>query len=141
MRYNRAGKLAEEQLNATRAWDLGASASTMSVADLQAAADCLKIVLPTSLLSFILVLKAHSIGMDVLLGVHHHKAFAFRAHVTRVSNMESVLLEEQIREPLLLIYLMQEIQVSNTLWVPKQENSNVMIPCHLEASHILMMES
>ena len=34
------GKLAEEQLNAARAWDLGASASTMSVADLQAAASC-----------------------------------------------------------------------------------------------------
>ena len=83
-----AGKLAAEQLNAARAWDLGASASTMSVADLQAAADRLKIVLPTSLLSFIFVLKAHSIGMDVLLGVHHHKALAFRAHVTRVSNME-----------------------------------------------------
>ena len=33
-----AEKLAEEQLNAARAWDLGASASTMSVADLQAAA-------------------------------------------------------------------------------------------------------
>ena len=32
-----AGKLAEEQLNAARAWELGASASTMSVADLQAA--------------------------------------------------------------------------------------------------------
>ena len=123
-----AGKLAEEQLNAARAWDLGASASTMSVADLQAAADRLKIVLPTSLLSFILVLKAHSIGMDVLLGVHHHKALAFRAHVTRVSNMESVLLEEQMREPLLPIYLMREIQVSDTLWVLKQENSDVMIP-------------
>ena len=62
-----AGKLAEEQLNAARAWDLGASASTMSVADFQAAADRLKIVLPTLLLSFILVLKAHSISMDVLL--------------------------------------------------------------------------
>ena len=99
----------------------------MSVADLQAAADRLKIVLPTSLLSFILVLKAHSIGMDVLLGVHHHKALAFRAHVTRVSNMESVLLEEQMREPLLPIYLMREIQVSDTLWVLKQENSDVMI--------------
>ena len=101
-----AGKLAAEQLNAARAWDLGASASTMRVANLQAAADCLKIVLPTSLLSFILVLKAHSIGMDVLLGVHHHKALAFRAHVTRVSNMESVLLKEQMQEPLLPIYLM-----------------------------------
>ena len=123
-----AGKLAAEQLNAARAWDLGASASTMSVAGLQAAAGCLKIVLPMSLLSFILVLKAHSIGMDVLLGVHHHKALAFRAHVTMVLNMESVLLEEQMREPLLPIYLMQKIQVSNTLWVLKQENSDVMIP-------------
>jgi hypothetical protein len=52
-----AGKLAAEQLNAARVWDLGASASAMSVADLQAAADRLKIVLPTSLLSFILVLR------------------------------------------------------------------------------------
>jgi hypothetical protein len=34
-----AGKLTAEQLNATRAWDLGTSASTMSVADLQAVAD------------------------------------------------------------------------------------------------------
>ena len=41
----------------------------------------------------------NSIGMDMLLGVHHHKALAFRAHVTRVSNMESVLLEEQMRVP------------------------------------------
>jgi hypothetical protein len=98
-----AGKLAAEQLNATRAWDLGTSASTMSVADLQAVADRLKIFLPTSLLSFILVLKAHSIGMDVLLGVHHHKALAFRAHVTRVSNMESILLEDQTWELLLPI--------------------------------------
>ena len=104
-----AGKLAEEQLNAARAWDLGASASTMSVADLQAAADRLKIVLPTSLLSFILVLKANSISMDVLLGVCHYKAVAFRAYVTRVSNMESVLLEEQMLEPRLPIYLMREI--------------------------------
>ena len=37
-----AGKLAEEQLNAARVWDLGASASTMSVTNLQAAADRLK---------------------------------------------------------------------------------------------------
>ena len=86
-----AGKLAEEQLNAARAWDLGASASTMSVADLHAAANRLKIVLPMSLLSFILVLKAHSISMDVLLGDYQYKAAAFRAYVTRVSNMESVL--------------------------------------------------
>ena len=100
----------------------------MSVATLQATAICLKTVLLSSLLSFILVLKAHSIGMDVLQGVHHHKALAFRAYVTRVLNMESVPLKEQMREPLLPIYLMQEIQVSDTLWVLKQENSNVMIP-------------
>jgi hypothetical protein len=123
-----AGKLAEEQLNAARAWDLGASASTMSVADLQAAADRLKIVLPTSLLSFILVLKAHSVSMDVLLGVHHYKAAAFRAYVARVSNMESVLLEEQMLEPRLPIYLMREIQVVDTLWVLKQQNSDATIP-------------
>jgi hypothetical protein len=67
-----AGKLAEEQLNAASAWDLGAS--TMSVADLQAIANHLKIVLPVSLLALILVLKAHSIGMGILLGAHHHKA-------------------------------------------------------------------
>ena len=89
---------------------------------------CLKIVLPTSLLSFILVLKAHSISMDVLLGVHHYKAAAFRAYVTRVSNMESVLLEEQMLEPRLPIYLMQEIQVVDTLWVLKQQNSDATIP-------------
>ena len=100
----------------------------MSVANLQAAADRLKVVLPMSLLSFMLVLKAQSIHMDVLLGVHHHKALAFRAHVTRVSNMESVLLKEQMQEPFLPIYLMQKIQVSDTLWVLKQENSDVMIP-------------
>ena len=86
------GKLTEAQLNAARVWDLGASASTICVADLQAAADRLKIVLPTSLLSFILVLKAHSISMDVLLGVCQYKAAAFQAYVTRVSNMESVVL-------------------------------------------------
>ena len=88
--YGGAGKLAAEQLNAARVGDLGASASTMSVADLQIAVNCLEIVLPTSLLSFILVLKAHSIGMDVLLGVHHHKALAFRAHVTRVDRKSVV---------------------------------------------------
>ena len=68
----------------------------MSVAELQAAADRLKVVLPTSLLSFILVLKAYSISMDVLLEVCHYKAAAFRAYVTRVSNMESILLKEQM---------------------------------------------
>ena len=47
-----AGWLAKEQLDATRVWDLGTSASTMCVANLQAAADCLKIVLPMSLLLF-----------------------------------------------------------------------------------------
>ena len=72
-----AGKHAEEQMNAAWTWDLGASASTMSVANLQAAAYCLKIVLPTSLLSFILVLKAHSISIDVLIGVYHYKVVAF----------------------------------------------------------------
>jgi hypothetical protein len=66
--------------------------------------------------------------MDVLLGVHHHKALTFWAHVTRMSNMESVLLQEQMREPFLPIYLMQGIQVTDTLWVLKQENSDVMIP-------------
>ena len=69
-------KLAKEQLNTTRTWDLCTSASAMSVTDLEAAANCLKIFLTTSLLSFILVLKAHSIGMDVILGLHHHKALA-----------------------------------------------------------------
>ena len=126
-----AGKLAEEQLNAVRAWDLGANASTMSVVDLQAAADQLPqdcLVLPTSLLSFILVLKAHIIGMDVLLGVCHFKVVAFRAYVTRVSNMESILLKEQILEPRLPIYLMQEIQVVDTLWVLKQQSSDATIP-------------
>ena len=68
-----------------------------------------------SLLSFILVLKAHSISMDVLLGVCHNKAAAFRAYVTRVSNMESVLLEEQMLDPGHPIYLMQEIQGVDTL--------------------------
>ena len=42
--------------------------------------------------------------------------------------MESVLLKEQMQQPLLPIYLMHEIQVSDTLWVLKQENSNVKIP-------------
>ena len=42
--------------------------------------------------------------------------------------MESILLKEQMQELLLSIYLMQEIQVSDTLWVLKQENSDVMIP-------------
>jgi hypothetical protein len=80
-----------------------------------AVAECLQIILPTSLPSFILVLKAHSIDMDVLLGVHHHEALAFQAHVTRVLNMELVLLKEQMRDLLLPIYLMHEIKVSNTL--------------------------
>ena len=100
----------------------------MSVANLQAAAGCLNIVLPMSLLSFLLALKAHSIGMDMLLEVHHHKALTFRAHVTRALNMESILLKKLMQGLLLSIYLMQEIQVSNTLCILKQENSNVMIP-------------
>ena len=108
-------KLAEEQLNAARAWDFGASASTTRVTNLQAAAEHLKIVLPMSLISFILVLKAHSIGMDLILGVHHHKAFAFCILVTRVSNMEMVLLKEQMQEPVLSISLLQEVQVADTL--------------------------
>ena len=53
--------------------------------------------------------------MDVLLGVCHNKAAAFRAYVTRVSNMESVLLEEQMLDPGHPIYLMQEIQGVDTL--------------------------
>ena len=100
----------------------------MSVADLQDAANRLKIVLPTSLLSFILVLKAHSISMDVLLGVCHYKAAAFQAYVTRILHMESVLLKEQMLEPCLPIYLMQEIQVMDTLWVQNQEKSDATIP-------------
>ena len=66
--------------------------------------------------------------MDILLGAHYQKALAFQAYVTRVSNIKSVLLKEQMREPLLPIYLMQEIQVSDTLQVLKQEISYVMIP-------------
>ena len=58
-----------EQLHTTRAWDLGASASTMSAADLEAAANHIKIVLPASLLSFNLVLKSNSIGIVMLFGV------------------------------------------------------------------------
>ena len=100
----------------------------MSVADFEAAANCLEIVLTTSLLSFNLVLKAHSIGMDVILGLHHHKALACGAHVTMVSNMEIVLLEEWIWEPCLPIFLMWEIQVYDTHWILKQENYVVMIP-------------
>ena len=42
--------------------------------------------------------------------------------------MESVLLEEQILEPCLPIYLMREIQVVDTLWVLKQQNSDATIP-------------
>jgi hypothetical protein len=42
--------------------------------------------------------------------------------------MKSVLLKEQMQEPLLPMYLMQEIQVSDTLWILKQGNSDVMIP-------------
>ena len=66
--------------------------------------------------------------MDVLLGVHYYKAVAFRVYVTRVLTMESVLLEEQILEPRLPIYLMREIQVVDTLWVLKQQSSDAMIP-------------
>jgi hypothetical protein len=121
-------ELAEEQFNAARAWDFGTSASTMSVANLQATAEHLKIVLPMSLLSFTLVLKAHSIGMDLILGVHHHKALAFCILVTRVSNMEIVLLKEQMQEPVLSISLLQEIQVADTLWILREEKSIVMIP-------------
>ena len=47
------GILAKEQLYAARAWELGASASTMSVAKLQAAAGHFKIALvPTTLLLY-----------------------------------------------------------------------------------------
>ena len=123
-----AGKQTKDKLNVASVWDLGTSASTMSMTNLQAVANCLKIDLPASLLSFNLVLKAHSISMDVLLGVHHYKAAAFQAYVTRVSNIESVLLKEQMLEPRLPIYLMQEIQVVDTLWVLKQQNLRTTIP-------------
>ena len=121
------GELAKEQLNAVRAWEWGASASTKSVANLQAAAGCLKIALPTSLLLFIFILKAHSIGMYVLLGVHHHKALALSEHVTRVLNMATVLLKEQMKARFLPIYLIWEIQAADTFWILKNENSDVMI--------------
>ena len=41
--------------------------------------------------------------------------------------MESVLLEEQMLEPRLPIYLMQEIQVVDTLWVLNQQNLDATI--------------
>ena len=91
------GKRAEEELNAARAGDLCASSSTMSLANHQATVSCLKSVLSTSLLPFILVLKAHSIEMDILTGVHHNKASAFQEYVTRVMHVESVLLDEHDR--------------------------------------------
>jgi hypothetical protein len=43
---------AEKQLIAARVWDLGASSSTMSMANNQAVANHLKIVLPTSFLFY-----------------------------------------------------------------------------------------
>ena len=80
--------LAEEQLNTTRASDLGASARTMSKhgrpsSCIQLPQDCPTNI--TAVLSFILALKGHSIGigigigigMDVLLGVYHCKTVAF----------------------------------------------------------------
>jgi len=79
----------------------------------------------TAVLSFILVLKGHSIeirigigigiGMDVLLGVYHCKTVAFQAYVTRMLHMASVQLEEEMLEPSVLIYLIQEIQVVDTI--------------------------
>ena len=98
------------------------------MSDLQAAACCLKIPqdCPTNIpavLSFILVLKGHSIeidigigiGIDVLLGVCHCKAVAFQAYVTRMLHMESVQLEEQMLEPSVSFCLIQEIQVVDTI--------------------------
>ena len=77
----------------------------------------------TAVLSFILVLKGHSIeieigigiGIDVLLGVYHCKTVAFQAYVTRMLHMESVQLEEQMLEPSVSICLIQEIQVVDTI--------------------------
>ena len=75
----------------------------------------------TAVLSFILVLKGHSIeieieiGIDVLLGVYHCKTVAFQAYVTRMLHIESVQLEEQMLEPSVSICLIQEIQVVDTI--------------------------
>ena len=134
------GELAEAQQDAAREWDLGANASTMTVLELQAAAEKLKMVLPTTLLSLILVLKAHSIGMDVLLGVDHAKAVAFRLYVQRLSNMETVLLEEHQREPHLPLLLMREVQVADTLWTLKQEQLDQHIPVPLYSRPLDDME-
>ena len=82
--------------SASRAGDLGISASYMSVASIQATTNHLMIVLPTLLLSIILVLKPHSIGTHVLLGVLQCKAIVFHPHVTRDLNMETVLLKGQV---------------------------------------------
>ena len=124
--------LAEEQLNTTRASDLGASARAISKHVRPSSCSQLPQDCPTNItavLSFILVLKGHSveieikmgmgmgigIGMDVPLGVYHCKTVAFQAYVTRVLHMESVQLEDQMLEPSVLICLIHEIQVVDTI--------------------------
>ena len=62
------GKPADKQLNAARAWDLGVSASTMSVANLQPTASGLSYQCLSSLL--FLVLEAQSIGLDRIYIMH-----------------------------------------------------------------------
>ena len=119
---------AEEQLNTARASDLGASARTMSKHGRPSSCSLMPQDCPTNItavLSFILVLKGHSIeiemeieieiGIDVLLGVYHCKTVAFQAYVTRMLHMESVQLEEQMLEPSFSICLIQEIQVVDTI--------------------------
>ena len=121
-----AVRLAEEQLNTARACDLGASARSMSKHGGPSSCSLLPQGCPTNIpavLSFILVLKGHSIeidigigiGIDVLLGVYHCKTVAFQAYVTRMLHMESVQLEEQMLEPSVSFCLIQEIQVVDTI--------------------------
>ena len=77
-----ARKLNKEQLNIARVWESGASATSISVTNLRTLSSCLKVILPMSHLSFILILNACSIGMNMLRGVHHHKALTYHVHVS-----------------------------------------------------------
>ena len=120
---NQAGK----QLIAARVWDLGASSSTMSMANNQAVANHLKIVLPTSFLFYcgpkgrIYHWYGCATGSSPSQGTVILRAY----HKGSIQGM--ILLQEQIQKPLLPIHLMQEILVE----IPSgysSKNSDVIIP-------------
>ena len=61
----------------------------------------------------------------IILQVVGHETFLL--HYNAARTWELVLLEDQKQESLSLTYLMQEIQVSHTFWMLKQEEPDIMI--------------